>query len=90
MTGLHGFLSTLLKLEGARVAQVPVHQRPRVRGRAEYRLWNRLVGPLFDLFAVRWMRTLGLGGQGLSTGRFPVQWVTSERKRRSTMPKAFW
>jgi lipid-A-disaccharide synthase-like uncharacterized protein len=33
---------------------------------------------------------LGLGAQGLFTGRFLVQWVASERKRRSTMPKAFW
>jgi dolichol-phosphate mannosyltransferase len=55
-TGLHRFLPTLLKLEGARVAQVPVHHRPRVHGQAKYHLWNRLVGPLMDLLAVRWMQ----------------------------------
>jgi lipid-A-disaccharide synthase-like uncharacterized protein len=33
---------------------------------------------------------LGLCAQGLFTGRFLVQWVVSERKGRSTMPKAFW
>lgn len=33
---------------------------------------------------------LGFGAQGLFTARFLVQWVASERKRRSTIPKAFW
>ena len=33
---------------------------------------------------------LGFAAQGLFTARFLVQWVTSERRRRSTMPKAFW
>lgn len=54
-TGLHRFLPTLLKMEGARVAQVPVNHRPRAAGRAKYGLANRLAGPLADLLAVRWM-----------------------------------
>ena len=62
-TGLHRFLPTLLKLEGARVAQVVVNHRPRVHGKAKYHLWNRLVGPLLDLFAVRWMQKRHLGYQ---------------------------
>ncbi|MBE0618852.1 MAG: glycosyltransferase family 2 protein [Proteobacteria bacterium] len=60
-TGLHRFLPTLLKLEGARVVQVPVNHRPRVHGEAKYHLWNRLIGPLMDLFAVRWMQRRHLG-----------------------------
>ena len=60
-TGLHRFLPTLLKLEGARVVQVPVNHRPRVHGQAKYHLWNRLIGPLLDLFAVRWMQKRHLG-----------------------------
>jgi glycosyltransferase involved in cell wall biosynthesis len=60
-TGLHRFLPTLLKLEGARVIQVPVNHRPRLHGLAKYHLWNRLVGPLLDLFAVRWMQKRHLG-----------------------------
>lgn len=55
-TGLHRFLPTLLKLEGARVIQVPVSHRPRIRGKAKYNFWNRLTGPLMDLLAVRWMQ----------------------------------
>ncbi len=33
---------------------------------------------------------LGFAAQGLFTGRFLVQWIATERKRRSTIPKAFW
>jgi len=33
---------------------------------------------------------LGFTAQGLFTARFLVQWVVSEKKKRSTMPKAFW
>jgi len=54
-TGLHRFLPTLLKMEGARVVQVPVNHRPRAAGRSKYGLANRLAGPLADLLAVRWM-----------------------------------
>ena len=54
--GLHRFLPTLLKMEGARVAEVEVNHRPRVHGKSKYHLWNRLTGPLRDLFAVRWMK----------------------------------
>lgn len=61
--GMHRFLPTLLRLEGARVVQVPVNHRPRIHGRAKYHLWNRLIGPLMDLFAVRWMQKRHLGYQ---------------------------
>jgi dolichol-phosphate mannosyltransferase len=54
--GLHRFLPTMLKLEGARVIEVPVNHRPRRFGVPKYHLFNRLVGPLLDLFAVRWMQ----------------------------------
>ncbi|MES1925249.1 lipid-A-disaccharide synthase N-terminal domain-containing protein [Salinisphaera sp. T31B1] len=33
---------------------------------------------------------LGLLGQGLFSARFLVQWVASERARRSHIPVAFW
>ena len=32
----------------------------------------------------------GLFGQLLFTGRFLVQWIASERARKSVMPVAFW
>ncbi|MEM6489525.1 MAG: lipid-A-disaccharide synthase N-terminal domain-containing protein [Pseudomonadota bacterium] len=33
---------------------------------------------------------VGLGGQCLFMGRFLVQWVVSERAKRSVVPIAFW
>jgi len=55
-SGLHRFLPTILKMEGARVLQVPVSHRCRLHGSSKYHLTNRLVGPLVDLLAVRWMQ----------------------------------
>lgn len=34
--------------------------------------------------------TLGFIGQGLFSMRFLVQWLSSERKKRSVIPLAFW
>ena len=36
------------------------------------------------------MKTLGLGGQLIFGSRFFVQWIASERARRSVIPLAFW
>ena len=33
---------------------------------------------------------LGFTAQGLFTARFLVQWLVSEKQKRSTLPKAFW
>jgi lipid-A-disaccharide synthase-like uncharacterized protein len=33
---------------------------------------------------------VGMGGQALFFGRFFVQWIASERKKRSVVPLAFW
>ena len=33
---------------------------------------------------------VGFGAQALFSGRFLLQWVHSERRRRSVVPKAFW
>lgn len=37
-----------------------------------------------------WWVAFGLFGQLLFTGRFLVQWIASERARRSVVPLAFW
>ena len=34
--------------------------------------------------------TIGFLGQALFTARFLVQWLASEKKRKSTVPVAFW
>ena len=55
-TGMHRFLPTLLKMEGARATEIPVNHRPRLHGQAKYTIGNRLWRALADLFAVRWMQ----------------------------------
>lgn len=51
--------------------------------------------PIFDWLNVEtwtefWWVLLGLCGQLLFMGRFLVQWIASEKARRSTVPVAFW
>jgi glycosyltransferase involved in cell wall biosynthesis len=55
-TGMHRFLPTLVRWNGARVTELPVRHRPRRHGRGKYGIGNRLFRALADLFAVRWMR----------------------------------
>lgn len=59
--GAHRFLPTLLKMEGASVAEVPVNHRPRTRGESKYGVWNRLFRSFYDLLGVRWMKSRTLG-----------------------------
>ncbi|MDA3833384.1 MAG: glycosyltransferase family 2 protein [Spirochaetales bacterium] len=54
--GLHRFLPTLMKMEGARVVEVPVSHRPRVKGVSKYGTWDRAISGLRDLLVVRWMQ----------------------------------
>lgn len=54
--GMHRFLPTLMKLEGAVVAEMRVNHRPRHRGVSKYGIWDRLWSAAYDLLAVRWMQ----------------------------------
>ena len=50
---------------------------------------------LFEFFHVDhwgefWWVVVGLGGQLMFSMRFIIQWVTSERARKSVIPVAFW
>jgi len=54
--GMHRFLPTLVRWNGARIAEIPVGHRPRRFGVAKYGIGNRLWRTLADLWAVRWMR----------------------------------
>ncbi len=55
--GMHRFLPTLLKLEGAKVTQVNVKHHPRKYGESKYGLGiaSRAGKAFVDLLAVRWM-----------------------------------
>ena len=37
-----------------------------------------------------WWLLLGFAGQAVFMGRFVIQWLASERRRRSVIPVAFW
>lgn len=55
--GAHRFLAGICEMRGARVAQVPVHHRPRLHGRSKYGVGNRLFRGIRDLIGVRWLRS---------------------------------
>ena len=58
--GMHRFLPTLMRMEGATVMEVPVTHRPRIHGQSKYGIGNRLFTGLRDVFAVRWMQSRAL------------------------------
>ncbi len=51
--------------------------------------WWMLVFNITSAAGVAWV-ALGLGGQLLFTGRMLVQWLSSEREKRSVVPESFW
>ncbi len=53
--GIHRFLPTLLRLEGASVVEIPVNHRPRTLGKSKYTNLGRLLVTWQDVLAVRWM-----------------------------------
>jgi glycosyltransferase involved in cell wall biosynthesis len=55
--GAHRFLPTLIKMEGFRVAEVPVSTNPRFSGTSHYGVWNRLFKSFRDLLGVRWLKS---------------------------------
>jgi dolichol-phosphate mannosyltransferase len=55
--GMHRFLPTLLKMQGARLTEVAVNHRPRRFGRSKYGIANRLFVGIADVLAVRWMQS---------------------------------
>ena len=54
--GMHRFLSTLVKMRGYRIIEVPVSHHPRRFGKSKYNIRNRMVRSFIDLLVVRWMK----------------------------------
>jgi glycosyltransferase involved in cell wall biosynthesis len=54
--GMHRFLPTLFKIEGYTVTEVDVRTNPRVAGKSNYGIGNRIFASFYDLIAVRWMK----------------------------------
>ncbi len=59
--GMHRYLPTLMKLEGATVAEMPVNHRERHMGVSKYGNWERAVAGVRDLFGVRWLQDRHFG-----------------------------
>lgn len=53
--GMHRFFPAIAERAGFKIKQVPVEHSPRKAGKAKYHLFNRLLGPLWDLIAVSWL-----------------------------------
>ncbi len=58
--GMHRFLPTLLKMQGAKVCEVEVKHFPRKFGRSKYNIRNRLFRSFLDLLFVAWMKKRNL------------------------------
>ena len=58
--GMHRFLPTLLKMQGAKVCEVEVRHFPRKFGRSKYNIRNRLFKSFLDLLFVAWMKKRNL------------------------------
>lgn len=54
--GLHRFLPAMILLQQGKVLQVPIQHFPRIAGKANFGIWNRLLGPLMDCFVYLWMK----------------------------------
>lgn len=54
--GLHRFLPAMVMLQNGKIKQVYVKHYPRIAGKANFGLFNRLIGPLMDCFAYVWMK----------------------------------
>jgi len=53
--GIHRFFPAIAEAQGFKIKQIPVDHHPRRFGKAKYGLFNRILGPLWDLCAVRWL-----------------------------------
>ncbi|WP_339868973.1 glycosyltransferase [uncultured Algoriphagus sp.] len=53
--GMHRFFPALTLIQGKKVIEIPVKHFPRVTGKSKFNVWNRLLSPLQDTIALRWM-----------------------------------
>ena len=54
--GMHRFFSTLAKMKGYRIIEVPVVHHPRKYGQSKYNIRNRAFRAFIDLLGVRWLK----------------------------------
>jgi len=71
--GVHRFLPILIHMQGYRVVEVPVANRPRLGGKSKYGIFDRF-DAIIDMLAVRWMK------------RRMIRFSVAEQKRASSPP----
>ena len=54
--GMHRFLSTLVKMQGYRIIEIPVLHHQRKFGKSKYNIRNRAFRAFIDLLGVRWIK----------------------------------
>ncbi len=54
--GMHRFLPALARMRGARIREIDVNHRPRLHGRSNYGVGNRLGRGIVDLLGVLWLK----------------------------------
>ncbi|WP_320170334.1 glycosyltransferase family 2 protein [Maridesulfovibrio sp.] len=55
--GMHRFLPTLMKMQGASVSETKVNHRPRHQGVSKYGTLDRAIAGGYDLLGVRWLQS---------------------------------
>lgn len=55
--GMHRFFSTLVKMKGYKVIEVPIKHHPRRFGKSKYNIRNRILRSFIDLLVIRWMKS---------------------------------
>lgn len=66
--GMHRFLSSLLKMEGGEVVEIPVNHLPRTHGKGKYTILGRIFKVLIDLCVLRWMKNRHLNYKIIKEG----------------------
>jgi lipid-A-disaccharide synthase-like uncharacterized protein len=79
----------LTRHDGSVEALTPEAFARRVYHEEAGRSWWLLLLNITSPLGLAWV-AVGLAGQVLFAGRMVVQWVASERSRRSVVPAAFW
>lgn len=79
----------LLKTDGATERLEPAALAARLAAENRHRTWLYRLLNITSTSGVLWV-VLGLTGQVLFTGRMVLQWLVSEKHRRSVVPVGFW
>lgn len=54
--GMHRFFPALTLIQDKKIIEIPVSHFPRITGKSKFNVWNRLLSPLQDTIALRWLR----------------------------------